>query len=74
MKNISMYDYEELREKAMAPDATKEDRFALLDWFVLYGDCFWNGEYYDLGGYRLYQVIEMDEDEVQGEVVDVEIR
>lgn len=71
---MSLYDYDELKNKALAPDATKADRLNLLDWFQNYGTMYWNGEYYDLdNGLRLYPIIEMDADAVQGEIIDAEI-
>lgn len=71
---INRYAYAELREKALAPTATKEDRLNLLDWFDRYDIADWNGEYYDLDdGLRLFPICEETED---GDfvVVDAEIR
>lgn len=69
------YEYAELRAAALAPEATKEDRLALLEWFDRYDTADWNGEYYDMGdGYRLYPVCELDEENDQYDVVDAEIR
>lgn len=58
-----MYEYEELRAKAIAADATPEDIENLGNWFERYGDQYWNGEYFDADGYRLYPVYEYDEDD-----------
>jgi hypothetical protein len=67
------YDYSELRAAAFAPNATKDDILTLYRWFELYGDMFWNGEYYDAdNGIRLYPVYEENSDDF--DVVDVEIR
>lgn len=67
------YDYKELREKALAPTATKEDRLNLLYWFES-NDSTWNGEFYDMdGGWRLYPVYEEDED-CEFHLVDAEVR
>ena len=84
---MAMYDYETLREKAISPNATKEDRIALLNWFDQFDSVDFNGEYYDLRtpseaingvsecGLRLYPVYDMsDEDAVQFDVIDAEIR
>ena len=69
------YEYEELRAAALAPEATTEDRLALLEWFDRYDTADWNGEYYDMDdGYRLYPVYEHDEENDQYDVVDAEIR
>lgn len=71
-----MYNYEELKEKAMAVNATKEDRMALLNWFENYGNMYWNGECYNIeNGYGLYPVCELyDEENNLFDVVDAEIR
>lgn len=62
-----MYNYEELKNKALSPSATKEDINALGEWFEQYGDSFWNGEYYEIdSNNRLYpQYREIDEDEFE---------
>lgn len=71
---MTMYDFEELKNKALSPDATKEDRMNLLDWFQAYGDRYWNGEYFDIeNGRALYPIYsEVDEDEF--EITDAEVR
>ena len=64
---MSRYSYEELKAKALAPDAEQHDIDNLGDWFVLYGDNYWNGEYFEIDSYnRLYPIYEEDED---GELV-----
>lgn len=57
------YEYEELRAKAL--NGNQEDVNALGEWFEQYGDCYWNGEYYNADdGMRLFPVYEeMAEDE-----------
>lgn len=47
---MTRYDYRELREKALARDATFEDKANLACWFDNYDPYEWNGECYDLGG------------------------
>ena len=69
------YDYKELREKALSPDATQADVDALGEWFRVYGDRYWNGEFYDAdNGRELRPVYKWDEDLGQGEVVGYELR
>lgn len=68
------YDYEELRAAAVSPDATEADLLALGKWFSLYGDCCWNGEYYDADGLRLYPLYKWDEELDEGEIVGYEFR
>ncbi len=38
--------YQELEKAALSSDATQEDINALGKWFELYGERYWNGEYY----------------------------
>lgn len=38
--------YKELEQAALSADATQEDINALGKWFELYGETYWNGEYY----------------------------
>ena len=67
------YAYEELREKATANDATQKDINALGEWFEAHGSMYWNGEYYDADGLRLFPINEeVAEDE--WEVVGYEFR
>lgn len=72
------YDYKELREKAIAKNATKQDRLNLYNWFNLYGNQFWNGECYDVDGYEMFpiynEIKDEDGDLIELEVIDVEIR
>ena len=63
------YNYEELKNAALAPDATQEDINALGEWFERYGDRYWNGEYFSVEGERLYRIWDWDEELDQGEVV-----
>lgn len=64
------YDYEELAVKALAFDATQEDINALGDWFEEHGNCYWNGEYFEMDSanrlYPIYQEVEEDEFELVG--------
>lgn len=53
------YDYEELKNKALNPEANKQDIDQLGEWFEQYGNNFWNGEYYEIDScHRLYPVYE----------------
>lgn len=60
-RSYPLTEYEELRSAATANDATQEDINALGKWFDAYGSAYWNGEYYDADGIRLYPIIEWDE-------------
>lgn len=63
------YAYEELRAKATSPEATQDDINALGEWFDAHGSIYWNGEYYDADGLRLFPINEEvaeDEREVVG--------
>ena len=58
------YDYEELRAKAL--NGKQEDIDALGEWLEQHGEKYWNGEYYDADGLRVYPVYnELDEDEYE---------
>ena len=79
MKNY--YNYNELKEKATAFGATKEDRINLFNWFECYGRDYWNGEHYVMGnGARLCPIYEgVGEPDEDGcfddyEVADAEIK
>ena len=55
--------YLELEKAALSAEATKEDINRLGKWFELYGESYWNGEYYNIDGdHRLYSIDEEDED------------
>ncbi len=60
---MSIYDYNELREKAIAPTATQKDLENLWNWFDQYGNRYWNGECYNVDGYLLFPVYNMEPDE-----------
>lgn len=47
------YKYNELR-KAAIENPTLENMDALGEWFEKYGQMYWNGEYYDADGYKIY--------------------
>lgn len=73
-KEISMnrYSYSELLE-AVKANATPDNVDALGAWFEQYGDRYWNGEYYDADGLRLFPVyVEVSED--QFEITGYEVR
>lgn len=52
---MNRYNYEELRNAAVK-NPTADNLNALGEWFQNYGMTFWNGEYFDADGYRLYPV------------------
>lgn len=55
--------YPDLEKAALSADATQEDINHLGKWFELYGESFWNGEFYDVDGvHRLIPVGREDED------------
>ena len=69
MMNISRYDYEDLEKRATAPGAAQLDINNLGRWYELYGDSFWNGEFYNHNGKKLYPIykqIASDEWEIIG--------
>lgn len=73
-KEISMnrYSYSELLE-AVKANETPDNVDALGAWFEQYGDRYWNGEYYDADGLRLFPVyVEVSED--QFEITGYEVR
>ena len=71
--------YDELRAKAVAADATAEDRISFYNWMEDQCMCCWNGECFDIDeGLNLYPVYDITYDE-DGEIeevrlVDAEIR
>ena len=70
---VNYFDYDELRAKALAPEATKEDRLNLWYWFDEYGMEYWDGESYDMDdGLRLFPHYSLIEDQ-RGEIVDLEL-
>lgn len=70
---ISRYDYKKLREKALSATATQEDIDNLGKWFELFGETYWNGEYYDADGAEIWPVYKkISEDDF--ELVGYEIR
>lgn len=42
---VGRYEYDELREKAL--NGNQEDINKLGEWFENYGECYWNGEFFD---------------------------
>ena len=50
---MNRYSYSELLE-AVKANETPDNVNALGEWFERYGDQFWNGEYYDADGLRLF--------------------
>lgn len=73
-KEISMnrYSYSE-RLEAVKANETPDNVNALGEWFEQYGDRYWNGEFFDADGLRLFPVyVEVDED--QFEITGYEVR
>lgn len=69
---MNRYSYSELLE-AVKSNETPDNVYALGAWFEQYGDQFWNGEYYDADGLRLFPVyVEVSED--QFEITGYEVR
>lgn len=66
--------YKEIFEKATAPGATQDDIDHLGDWFESYGAAYWNGEYFDADGLRLFPVTEWSDKYEEWELVGYEIR
>ena len=68
--NSDLYDYNELKEKALAFNATQEDINALGEWFSRHGMSHWNGECFyvdaDHNLYPIHKEIGYDEYEVVG--------
>ena len=66
---MTKYDYAELLARAIAPDATDDDLFALGSWMQVYGMDYWNGECWDISdpdkptGSRLLVPIRTDDDD-----------
>lgn len=67
---MSIYDYKELKERALSPSATQEDINALGEWFKRYGARYWNGEVYDIeNGISIRPIYEPEETDDDGEVL-----
>ena len=71
-KNMNRYSYSDLLE-AVKKNETAENVNALGEWFEQYGDQFWNGEYYDADGLRLFPVYVAISEE-QFEITGYEVR
>lgn len=70
-----MYNYEELKRKALAPEATQYDIDSLGGWFNRYGDPFWNGECWTIdSSYDMWPIYEYDEEYDVYTTVGYEIR
>lgn len=69
---MNRYSYSDLLE-AVKKNESAENVNALGEWFEQYGAQFWNGEYYDADGLRLFPVyVEISED--QFEITGYEVR
>lgn len=66
------YGYEDLRKAANS--GRQEDIDALGSWFERYGNEFWNGEFYDADGMRLFPVYKWNDETDQGELIGYEAR
>ena len=67
------YSYKDFLEAATAPTATQVDIDTLGEWLSEY-DPYWNGEYYDADGLRVYPVYEWDDGGDTCEIVRYELR
>lgn len=56
---FGMYSYQELLEKAMAPDAEQIDIDTLGEWFQTYGMTYWNGERFDIDGFHSIRPVQV---------------
>lgn len=63
--NYDLYDFDDLRKKAIAPDATQEDIDRLGYWMSRHGRDSWNGEYYSVDSthelYPIYKEVAEDD-------------
>ena len=73
-KRYGRYDYEELKKKAIAPSAPQIDIDTLGAWFDSYGNEYWNGEYYDVDGLRLFPIMEEIDEYGDYEITGYEFR
>ena len=69
---FNRYSYKELITAVTSADATQTDIDTLGAWFAEYGASYWNGEYYDADGKRLFPVYAENDGEF--EVVGYEFR
>lgn len=70
---FSRYSFEDLKAKALAPNATEDDVDRLGDWFESFGQHFWNGECYDIDGdHGLFPVYEQNGEDL--DLVGYEVR
>lgn len=68
-KAFSRYRYAELWEAALKPGAKQIDIDTLGAWFSVYGQRYWNGEVYDVGGKSLRPVYSYDDENDYWDVV-----
>lgn len=57
---MNRYDYQTLR-KAVEKNPTKDNINALGEWFCRFGWDYWNGEYFDADGVKVYPVVVFNE-------------
>ena len=62
MQDQKRYDYQELLEKAMKPRAEQSDIETLAEWFWMYGENYWNGDYFEIDCFHVLRPI-YEEDE-----------
>jgi len=55
--------YQELKHKALSADATQEDINLLGKWFELYGESYWNGEFYDVDGTHQLRPVDVEDED-----------
>lgn len=73
-KDFNRYSYAEFRARVEQPDAEQIDIDTLGAWFDEFGTEYWNGEYFDADGLRVFPVVEWDEENDIGNIVQYEIR
>lgn len=55
--------YKELEQAALSADATQDDIDRLGEWFELYGETYWNGEFYDVDGDHKIRPIDVEDED-----------
>ena len=62
------FEYDDLIA-AVKKNPTQENIDNLGDWFHQYGDCYWNGEFYNADDLELWPVEDYDYELDQGEII-----
>lgn len=72
--NYNRYSYAELLGKATAPGAGQIDIDTLGAWFADFGTEYWNCEYYDADGSRLFPIYSVPDEFGDVEITGYEFR